>query len=411
MKQATSLSLAMLVSSLLFSPESLGDSTRVCVDVVVRDTAHDSDEPPSGEALEAEPEVEPEDEIDDEWEEEVIDMTASSKPVKTIQSPKPLAIKHISYDPKSLSGPQLPLGQTPEVYLERLFEYYITHEPGFEAVDGDCQETIRVEMYPLDMGWTVFARYTGNSREERIDQVLPTELSQFAERATLALLQNKPISTTINKGNVLKADSKKSAQKIKGTNHFSLGVGAQIRLGMFDTAVTDSGSSDYGGVNDQIRVFGPMMFQLGYRGQFETWGLETMCHVAIGTQKTSAHKNPAGGHIDFGGDAGLQFHFYRYTKPRGLVSFYFGSGATFELLWFTAVRRLEDRHGDSRKALVSGGLDVDVVFGWEFMRASSVQFYLQGELNAPVYVIQSENGHGSIRSWFPGVSLKIGIVF
>jgi hypothetical protein len=45
------------------------------------------------------------------------------------------------------------------------------------------------------------------------------------------------------------------------------------------------------------------------------------------------------------------------------------------------------------------------------MRASSVQFHLQGEVNAPVYVIQSENRHGSMETWFPGVTLELGVVF
>ena len=99
-------------------------------------------------------------------------------------------------------GPYLPIGQTPAGYLQRLVEHFVTHEPGYIAVRDQCEETVQVEMYPLETGWTVFARYSGTGREERVDQLLPDELSQFAERAVLALLNNQPISATINRDTV-----------------------------------------------------------------------------------------------------------------------------------------------------------------------------------------------------------------
>src|SRR5262249_14822280 len=43
----------------------------------------------------------------------------------------------------------IPIGQRPLGYLKRLLEYYISHEKGFVAVQRGCQETVRVEMYPL----------------------------------------------------------------------------------------------------------------------------------------------------------------------------------------------------------------------------------------------------------------------
>lgn len=390
---------ALCAAFLSLAAQALGDTTRVCVEVTVHGTEEEVEEPPAKAAVEQDTPV---DEVVEEFEEE--EPVANPKPKVKILSHQP-------YDPALLAGPHLPLGQTPERYLVRLIEHYITHEPGFEAVHEECDETVRVEMYPLEIGWTVFARYSGNGREERIDQLFPTELSQFAERAALALLRDEPLSATINKENVLKADSKKSVQQIKGKNHFALGVGAQIRGGWIQTVVTDGSSSSHGGTEPGIRIMSPMLVMLGYRGQFESWGLEAMCHLAIGTQTTAARKNPDGGHIDFGGDAALLFHLFRYTNPRGLVSFYYGAGATFELLWFTAIRRAESRATSLRRALVSGGLDIDLVLGWEFMRANAVQFYLQGEVNAPVYVVQSENNHGTIKTWFPGVSLKIGILF
>lgn len=304
-------------------------------------------------------------------------------------------------------APFLPLGQSPLAYLKRLIEHFVTHEKGYEAVSRDCQEHIVVELYPLAEGWTAFARYSGNGREERVDRLFPEEISQFAERAVAALLEDVPISSTIKRDTVLRADSMKSAQRIQGTHHFILNLGTQVRGGRFDTAPADPGAA----VSEEVRVFSPMTIAAGYRGRFENWGLEAVAQVGIGTSRTAAKSNLSGGHIDFGGDVGLALHFLHYLQPRGIHSFYWGGGANFELLWFSAIKPLELRGSDDRSLLLGGGLDVDLLCGWEFMRASAVQFYLQGELNLPAYVIDNEDNFGAIHTWFPGLAVKLGISF
>ncbi len=305
------------------------------------------------------------------------------------------------------SGPYLPIGQTPVIYLERLMEHFVTHQKGYETVEKDCTDSIRVELYPLAEGWTVFARYSGNGREERVDQLFPWELSQFAERSVIALLQDVPISATINRDNVLRADSKKSSQRIKGSNHFEVGLGTQVRGGDFNSADNNA----VGGTTHGVRIFSPMTLSAGYRGKFENWAIEALGQLAIGTSKTAASRNPDGGHIDFGGNVGIALHFLRYLNPRGISSFYMGAGANFELLWFSAIKDRSLGASDPRSTLLGGGLDVDVLCGWEFMRASTVQFYLQMEANLPAYVIQNEDTYGSIHTWFPGMSFKLGVIF
>lgn len=313
------------------------------------------------------------------------------------------------YEPAALqpipSGhPYLPIGQTPVVYLKRLFEHFITHEKGYEAVAGKCDEHVRVELYPLAEGWTAFARYSANGREERADQLFAHEISQFAERAVHALLRDVPISDTIKRDNVIKADSMKSVQRIKGTNHFVIGLGTQLRGGEFHTAVEGQPQAD---PTKQIRLLTPMTISTGYRGKFENWGIEAMLQLGIGTNRTAAVNNQRGGHIDFGGDAGLMLHFLHYLNPRGIASFYLGAGANFELLWFSAIKADQN----DRSWLLGGGLDVDMICGWEFMRASAVQFFLQAELNLPAYVIDNEDNHGKIHTWFPTASVKLGVIF
>jgi hypothetical protein len=304
----------------------------------------------------------------------------------------------------------LPIGQRPLAYLKRLIEHFVSHEKGFVAVQSGCEHRIVVELYPLTDGWTAFVRYSGTGREERVDRLLPDELSQFAERAATALLYGKPISATINRENVLVSDSREYAQRVRGSSHFVLGVGTQIRAGKLATTVTAAGDPRKGDAVEQWRVLSPVSAYLGYRGRFESWGLETIVMSGIGTAKTTATNNPGGGHIDFTTDGALQLHFLHYTDPRGLTSFYAGAGSTFELLVFQAINPKNQRTDGTRSYLLGGGVDVDLVLGWEFMRASSAQFFLQAEAQLPAYMLSNENASGGLHTWFPALGFKLGVM-
>jgi len=301
----------------------------------------------------------------------------------------------------------VPVGQSPEVYLKRLLEHFVTHAPGYVAVGQGCQQHLQVELYPLSEGWTAFARYSENGREERVDHLYPDELSQFSERAVTALLSDAPISTTILRDTVLRADSMQATQTVKGTHHFEIGLGTQMRGGMVDTAQRD------GKAASEFRFFSPMTLGAGYRAKFENWGLEAGTRFGIGTAKQSPNKNDGGGHVDLDGLWNLSLHVQRYLDPRGLHSFYLGAGSTFEVAWFSVIRsEAKRRHDDVlRNSLVVGGLDVDLVAGWEFLRASRVQFYLQAEANLPAYVMQSSNSDGDLNTWMPGLSIQLGMMF
>jgi hypothetical protein len=309
------------------------------------------------------------------------------------------------------SGALLPLGQTPKVYLKRLLEHFVTHERGFVATSEGCTQRIVVELYPLQVGWAAFARYTGTGREERVDQLLPTELSQFAERASLALLHDVTIGETVDRDNVLLSDSLHSTQRIRGRNHFVLGLGTRLRGGYFDTVVTDATKANYGGVERSLRLFSPMAVMTGYRGVFDQFGVEALAQFDVGTSQVAAKNNPAGGHVDYAGSLGLVLHVTRYADPRGIASLYYGGGATFELVWFNAIVPDIQRTGDSRSTLMGGGLNADAVIGYEFMRASAVSLFLQGELNLPAYMLKNQNDAASLNTWFPGMKLALGANF
>jgi hypothetical protein len=308
--------------------------------------------------------------------------------------------------PPPAAGPiegSLPIGQNPVSYLKRLIEHFVTHERGFIAVPCDCQQKIDVELYPLREGWTVFARYTGTGREERVDFMLPDELSQFAERVVIALLYDRPISTTILRDTVLRADSKRTQQRIRGTNHFELGVGAPIRFSFVGvpTAQSDGTTSDEG------RVFWPFELMVGYRGKFESWGLEARFGLVIAPDKTGLGQNSSGGAIDYGGNVNFTLHFLRYLNPRGLSSWYLGAGGSFEVLWFYQI----DQGGSSRSTLASGGFSIEALVGVEFMRASKAQFFLQAALILPAYMVEIGDHTSHMNAYFPGVSATLGMLF
>jgi hypothetical protein len=177
------------------------------------------------------------------------------------------------------------------------------------------------------------------------------------------------------------------------------------------TAVQQAGNPENGHAVDQYRFFSPVQAFLGYRGRFESWGLETVFMGGMGTSVTAVTNNPYGGHVDLAGDAAVQMHFLRYFDPRGVTSFYLGAGSTFEVLVFQATAPVAERSDHLRSYLLGGGVDVDLLMGWEFMRASTAQFFLQAEAQLPTYVLSNENQDGNIHSWFPAATFKLAVMF
>ncbi|MCA9541608.1 MAG: hypothetical protein KC620_22070, partial [Myxococcales bacterium] len=299
-----------------------------------------------------------------------------------------------------------PFAIDPARYLERMTRYEVTHEVGFEAVDEGCAEHLTIELYPLRDGWTVFARYSGHSREEKVDHVELDEFVALAQRLTTALLGDQPVSDTINRENVLRADSKADLRTIEGEGHFVLALGTQVRVGKLPTGAGANPATD------ELRVLTPLSFQLGYRGKYQAWGLDAFLRGAVGTSSQAPRRNSGGGHADFDGSAAFGLHFLRYLDARGVTSMYFGGGAVFQLSRFSIVRAEADWRDDEKtESLYGGGLDVDLVLGCEFMRASSVHFFVQGELQAPTYRFETEVDAGGLDVYLPGGLLQIGMVF
>ncbi|MFN3197832.1 MAG: hypothetical protein ACE366_05375 [Bradymonadia bacterium] len=298
-----------------------------------------------------------------------------------------------------------PMDIDPALYLRRMVEYEVTHEVGFEAVKGECGERITIELYPLRVGWTIFARYSGHNREEKVDRVRLDEFVALAQRLTWALLRDQPVSTTINRENVLRADSEGRLRTIDGKGHTTFALGGAVRVGELPTV------GDNGQVTNEQRILTPLNIQLGYRGKYQAWALDTFIRGTLGTNEVAERNNEQGGHTDLLGSAAVGLHFLRYLDPQGMNSFYFGSGAAFELTAFDIIKAREERDTSDREMLFSGGLNLDLLIGYEFMRTNSVHFFVQGEIHLPLYMIDTENDAGAVETYLPGGLLQLGFIF
>ena len=294
----------------------------------------------------------------------------------------------------------------PTLYLRRMLEYEVTHEAGFSAVEDRCEQRVNVELYQLESGWTVFARYSGTEREEKIAHAELDEFVELAQRLAFALLRNRPVGQTITRENVLRADSETDLRTINGTGHLTFGMGTEVRLARLPTAQGIALPAA-----DELRILTPVSIQVGYRRKLRAWGFDVFGRLNLGTENTGIHQNDLGGHVDYSSSVSLGLHFLHYADAPGINSFYFGGGAAFELAFFDVIRPIAARGNTDRDGLMGGGLNVDLLAGYEFLRASSVHFFGQVELHAPTYLLKTENDTGAIDTYMPGLLAQIGIIF
>ena len=293
----------------------------------------------------------------------------------------------------------------PTLYLKRMLEYEVTHENGFLAVNDACQQRLVVELYQLESGWTVFGHY--GEREEKIDRAELDEFTELAQRLAFSLLRGRPVGQTITRENVLRSDSERDLRTVEGTGHFIFGMGTEVRLAELPTA-----QGQFLPATDQLRVLTPVTVQAGYRRKLHAWGFDAFGRVDLGTEQTGIHDNDQGGHVDYAFSLSAGLHFLRYLDATGINSLYFGGGAAFELAFFEAIRPVAERTVTTdRDLLVGGGLNVDLLIGYEFLRASSIHFFGQVELDVPTYLLKTENNSGSIDAYTPGAVAQIGIIF
>jgi len=205
---------------------------------------------------------------------------------------------------------------------------------------------------------------------------------------------------------VLRADSEPNLRTIDGTGHLIFGMGTQTRIASLPTAQGQSQP-----VASQLRILTPISIQAGYRRKLRAWVLDAFARLNIGTENTGVHDNELGGHVDYSWSGLLGLHFLHYTDAAGINSLYVGGGAAFEIATFEVIRPIATATVNARDSLVGGGLNLDLLVGYEFLRASSVHFFCQLELDAPAYILKTENDSGSINTYMPGITAQIGVIF
>jgi hypothetical protein len=303
----------------------------------------------------------------------------------------------------------------PILYLKRLIEYHVTHEPGFESVplrglpgvvDRGCAESLVVELYSVKNGWTAFARYSGNAREEKVDVVRLDELGVFAERVTTALLQDKSVSQTLTRTTVLRADSDEHVRQVKIRTHFLLGMGSGVRVGSLPTAPSPEAPAE-----TELRAETPLGFAIGVRNKFRGWALDATGRLDVGVGDRAARLSAGGGHVDYSAGLGAGLDFLGYAAPEAVNTLYYGGGGSFEVSRYQS-QGARDAHGvqPEPSSLWGGGLAIDLVLGYEFARTSTLHFFVQSIVAIPAYVFDAQNSQSAITSYIPSASFTLGLL-
>ncbi len=321
-------------------------------------------------------------------------------PTPATSNPRPVRIRPQRDEEAPEQRVWVPVGDTlmARSYLKRLFEHYVTHADGYRAVDEGCTEHLTVELYPLDSGWTIFARYSGHSREEKINRVTIGELDALAQRLTTALLDDVSVQETLTRTTVLHSDSEGELRRIRGGKQFLLGLGAVMLFGArVPTSVNGGGAET---LDDRFRLMVPLQAVMGMRSFYRAWALDAFLGMRVGTSRRSS-STAADGHIDYtaGFTAGL--HFLRYLKPDAVSSFYLGGGASFVVDRYRAT---------GAGGLWGGGMHLELLTGHEFMRASSLHFFVELTASVPAYRFDTERRGARLESYIPAAVLQIGLL-
>lgn len=280
-------------------------------------------------------------------------------------------------------------------FFKRYMEYTISHETGYISVKQNCDEVLTIELYAIPEGWSVFARYTGTAQEESVDKLKLDEIQSFSERIVQALFYKKEFQNTIDRYNVISSDSHKQLKKMKGERQAFFAVGVSPR-------VLKAGK-DYN--NRSIQFSNPFVVRLGSKYSYAHWTMQLHGHAGFNPNKSSLLATNTEGEARFAGEGGLGVQFLYTPQIKSLTGSYLGTGGTMKLQSYTVYGQTQDQ------SLFGGGLDLDLISGWEFFRGTQREAFIQLELNLPTYLVQSRKANGFIDSWAPSMTALLGMNF
>jgi hypothetical protein len=199
-------------------------------------------------------------------------------------------------------------------------------------------------------------------------------------------------------------------RQVKTRTHFLLSMGSTARVGLLPTSPTDGGPAE-----DSLRAETPLSFSIGARNKFRAWALDARARLDVGLSERASYVETEGGHADFSVGLGLGLGFLSYVNPDAVNTLYYGGGASFDVSRYQILPPWkEDTSVENRATpdgLWGGGLNVDAVLGYEFMRTSTLHFFVQGLASIPAYVFEAESDLGRIHSYIPSVSAQVGLLF
>lgn len=280
-------------------------------------------------------------------------------------------------------------------FFKRYMEYTISHEQGYISVKQNCDEVLTIELYAIPEGWSVFARYTGTAQEESVDKLKLDEIQSFSERIVQALFYKKDFETTVDRYNVISSDSHKKLKKMKGERQafFAAGVSPRRMLS----------GKNYS--SREVQYSNPFVMRLGSKYSYSHWSMQVHGHAGFNPNKSSLLDTNKVGEVVFAGEGGIGVQFLYTPEIKALTGAYFGTGGTMKVQSYTAFGETQDQ------ILFGGGLDLDLISGWEVFRGTQREAFIQVELNLPTYLVQSRKSNGFIDSWTPSVTGLIGMNF
>jgi hypothetical protein len=185
-----------------------------------------------------------------------------------------------------------------------------------------------------------------------------------------------------------------------------LAMGSDTRVGLLPTAPNSTDPAV-----DRVRAETPLSFSIGARNKFRSWALDATGRLNVNLVQLASPRNAGGGHADYSVGLGFGLGFLAYADPDAVNTLYYGGGGSFEVMRYQTLGARQP-NGDlpAPGGLWGGGLNVDAILGYEFMRTSALHFFVQGTLSAPAYVFESENDQTRVHSYIPSLNVQVGIL-
>jgi len=261
--------------------------------------------------------------------------------------------------------------QSAKLYLEGTLE-----QEGEKIASGSCSE--EYVLYHLKLGDTITAFINSPKGNRKLKAASINELPEVYSQMVRSIKNSNDADDMANANRKNVTESQANPRRIQADNLF------YVRLG-------------YGSLIDKDIDAG-QGFGLGYRYELDNFAID---FSFVSLFLNSSKVDNARADISYLKIAGLYFF-----DSIAANSLYAGAGLSLGL---TTVKE-EDIQVSGDKE----GLRAELTIGYEFLRASTIRFFLQGDVILPFYRnfgIKDWNGNYLDKQYIPSVVASIGIGF